>query len=99
MRNPLHLLAVRCAGDLVDISGNAIVLRDCIRIQDKEDAIKWLSKAADAGDAPAERRLGLAYIMAKALHKTASRNFPHIRRLRHHLFRQGFELAQGSAQL
>lgn len=46
--------------------GNLLLI-DCTGIQDKGEGVKWLQKAADAGDVPAEARLARVYMQGEGV--------------------------------
>ena len=52
-----------------------LLLMDCTGIQDKEEGAKWLQKAADTGDVPAETQLANAYMNGNGVAQDDSKAF------------------------
>ncbi|HEX4117980.1 MAG TPA: tetratricopeptide repeat protein [Rhizomicrobium sp.] len=53
----------------------ALLMVNCTGIQDKEEGAKWLQKAADAGDVPAETQLANAYMNGNGLAQDDTKAF------------------------
>lgn len=55
-------------GDVVGMRDYGLLLMEnCTGLQDKTQAVTWLSKAADAGDVPAQNRLAAAYLNGQGI--------------------------------